>query len=201
MSSDIILENLVANNVSYAEMSTKVVTFNIFDSGVHKSDGEMVEMLYKKFIPLNFTSIDNGEMVSDLCLMADTAYLDHKHGDVLYLYMLAKRNGDLDDMGLVNSSSLARAITNLDKYYDGQLRVLLADTTSNDKLAAFYRTAHYQDESDVYTFGKAYSKDYEGGVFGFTFNAKCRSKNTKGSSVSTNDLKGFLKCMIDNIFS
>lgn len=202
MSFDIVLENLVTNNVRYAETNSENIVFNIFESGLHKSDGELIELLYDEFTPLNFTSVDNGLMVSDLCLMANAAYLDHNHGDVLYLYMLAKRNGMLDDMGLVNTSAFAMAITNFDNESDGQLRVLLVETTSNSKLAEFYKSAHYQDDwgVGVYSFAKTYSKEYEKGFFGFNVTGICKVKDANGTSVSTNDLKGFLKCMIDSFF-
>lgn len=196
---DFVLENLITNKVEHSEVIAGDVAFNIFESGIHKSDGKLVELLYERFTPLNFTSIDNGLMVADLCKMANAAYLDRNHGDVLYLYMLTQRNGVLDDMSLVNSSSFARAVTELDGIENGQIREMLSQTTTNERLADFYRTALFEDGLNTYHFQKNHTETYEKGYFSYNISGICRSKTEYGDG-SPDSLKDFLKCLVDYFF-
>lgn len=42
---DFVLENLITNKVEHSEVIAGDVAFNIFESGIHKSDGKLVELL------------------------------------------------------------------------------------------------------------------------------------------------------------
>lgn len=56
--------------------------------------------IINEFIPFNFTSYDNGKMVGDLNATLMAATHDKQWGDILYLYMLVRRNGMMRDMSL-----------------------------------------------------------------------------------------------------
>lgn len=125
-----VLNHLVIGEVNYNYNGERDIYFN--PNSIPICPGvENNQELLSEMMELDFTSFDNDKMVSDLVTMLEASIHDGFWGDALYLYMLVRRNGIMDDMAMGTSSAIPRAVNYLPKKYGADfIGGLISSTTS-----------------------------------------------------------------------
>lgn len=129
-----VLNAFTEGAIDYGSKSKGLVTWDD-KYGLKKRD-ESISWL-GNFETVNYTSLDNSNMVGDLSDMANVALHDKLYGDFVYIYALMIANGQVSTYPIARNGNFGRYLQ--DYGLSESDIVSLSNTTSSDKLSNYYK--------------------------------------------------------------